>query len=89
MENIKDNELTALINLLEDPDDEIFSTIREKILSMGADVIPALENVWENTFNNVLQSRIEDIIQTIQFQILTKSIFESKSNSLEEMFGLS
>jgi regulator of sirC expression with transglutaminase-like and TPR domain len=67
MENIKDNELTALINLLEDPDDEIFSTIREKILSMGADVIPALENVWENTFNNVLQSRIEDIIQTIQF----------------------
>jgi regulator of sirC expression with transglutaminase-like and TPR domain len=67
MENIKDNELIALINLLEDPDEEIFSTIRERILSMGEEVIPALENVWENTFNNVLQTRIEDVIQTIQF----------------------
>lgn len=67
MENIKDNELNALIHLLEDPDDEIFTTIRERILSMGEEVIPALENVWENTFNNILQTRIEDIIQTIQF----------------------
>jgi regulator of sirC expression with transglutaminase-like and TPR domain len=67
MENIKDNELNALIHLLEDPDEEIFSTIRERILSMGEEVIPALENVWESTFNNILQTRIEDIIQTIQF----------------------
>ncbi len=74
MENIKDNELNALIHLLEDPDDEIFNTIRERILSMGADVIPALENVWESTFNNILQSRIENIIQMIQF-----------SNVLEEL----
>ena len=67
MENIKDNELNALIHLLEDPDEEIFSTIRERILSMGEEVIPALENVWESTFNTILQTRIEDIIQTIQF----------------------
>jgi len=67
MENIKDNELNALIHLLEEPDEEIFSTIRERILSMGEEVIPALENVWESTFNNILQTRIEDIIQTIQF----------------------
>ena len=56
-----------MILLLEDPDEEIFSEIRNRLLSLGNEVIPALEDVWENTFNNTLQSRIEDIIQTIQF----------------------
>ncbi len=56
-----------MILLLEDPDEEIFSEIRNRLLSLGNEVIPALEDVWETTFNNTLQSRIEDIIQTIQF----------------------
>jgi len=63
-----DNELNALINLLEDPDEVVFVAVKDQILSMGSDVIPALENVWENTFNNILQSRIEDIIHTIQME---------------------
>ena len=63
-----DNELNALINLLEDPDEVIFVAVKDQILSMGSNVIPALENVWENTFNNILQSRIEDIIHTIQME---------------------
>jgi regulator of sirC expression with transglutaminase-like and TPR domain len=63
-----DNELNALINLLEDPDEVVFVAVKDQILSMGSNVIPALENVWENTFNNILQSRIEDIIHTIQME---------------------
>ncbi len=63
-----DNELNALINLLEDPDEVVFVAVKDQILSMGSDVIPALENVWENTFNNILQGRIEDIIHTIQME---------------------
>ena len=63
-----DNELNALINLLEDPDEVVFVAVKDQILSMGSDVIPALENVWESTFNNILQGRIEDIIHTIQME---------------------
>jgi hypothetical protein len=67
MEQSQEKSLRAMILLLEDPDDEIFSEIRNRLLSLGNEVIPTLEDVWENTFNNTLQSRIEDIIQTIQF----------------------
>ncbi len=67
MEQSQEKSLRAMILLLEDPDEEIFSEIRNRLLSLGNEVIPALEDVWENTFNNALQSRIEDIIQTIQF----------------------
>jgi regulator of sirC expression with transglutaminase-like and TPR domain len=64
---LQENELKALIQLLEDPDDQIFDQIRTKLLSLGQEVIPALEDAWEATFNNTLQNRIEDIIQKIQF----------------------
>lgn len=62
-----ENELRAMIMLLEDPDEVIFDEIRTKLLDMGAPAIPALENVWESTFNPGLQNKIEDIIQHIQF----------------------
>ena len=37
-----DNQLRAMILLLEDPDEAIFSEIKERLLSLGAPVIPAL-----------------------------------------------
>jgi regulator of sirC expression with transglutaminase-like and TPR domain len=67
MDTQEEKSLRAMILLLEDPDEEIFTEIRERLLSLGNEVIPALEDVWESTFNSTLQGRIEDIIQTIQF----------------------
>jgi len=63
---MKENELQALIHLLEDPDEEVFSAVKEQIMLMGEEIIPALEHAWENTFNNTLQSRIENLIHDIQ-----------------------
>lgn len=60
-------ELDALISLLDDPDDAIFEQIRGKLMSLGNEVIPALENAWENSFDSLIQQRIENIIHKIQF----------------------
>lgn len=84
-ESMTDNELNALINLLEDPDEEVFSAVKDQILSMGSVVIPALEHVWENTFNNILQGRIEDVIHTIQMEQVKAELMlwvETGSNDL-------
>jgi regulator of sirC expression with transglutaminase-like and TPR domain len=74
MEKANDKSLRAMILLLEDPDEQVFSEIRGQLLSMGNEVIPALENIWESTFNNTLQSRIEDIIQKIQFNSTSEEL---------------
>lgn len=74
MEQQNDKSLRAMILLLEDPDEHVFTEIRGQLLSMGNDVIPALENIWESTFNNTLQSRIEDIIQKIQFNSTSEEL---------------
>lgn len=59
-------EIDALIHLLDDTDDEVFSHVRGRIITLGESVIPQLEEVWENSFNHLLQTRIEDIIHRIQ-----------------------
>jgi regulator of sirC expression with transglutaminase-like and TPR domain len=69
-------EVHALISLLDDPDEQVYLQIREKLLSMGFEVIPALESAWENSFDTILQQRIEGIIHRIQNDALVRAIKE-------------
>lgn len=64
---VSESEISALISLLDDPDDFIFNEVKTKLLSYGDEVIPFLEDYWEsNPMNLKYQSRIENIIQQIQ-----------------------
>lgn len=65
-----ENELKSLITLLDDPDSEIFNHVAGKLLSMGNNIVPELENVWQETIDPLLQQRIEIIIQKINFYSL-------------------
>ena len=69
-------ELKALINLLDDPDEEIYLHVKDKLLSLGQEVIPVLENAWElgDPFNNTVQTRIENIIHNIQFDTISQEL---------------
>lgn len=60
--------LTALINLLDDPDDTVFGMVQKELLKSNDDVIPELEKKWEMSFDEPSQERIENIIQHIQFK---------------------
>lgn len=66
----------ALISLLDDPDEKVFQQIKQKLLSMGFEVIPELESAWENSFDTILQQRIEGIIHKIQSNVLVRSFKE-------------
>ena len=70
MDKQPNKELSALINLLDEPDENAFDHIREKIFSFGQEAIPVLEKAWENSFEGIVQERIERIIKKIQQDIL-------------------
>jgi hypothetical protein len=72
---MRSKELIALVSLLEDPDNEIYQVISDKIIHEGASLIPALEKAWETSENTLFQQRIESIIHKIQFQS-TKDLLE-------------
>ncbi|MEO5910784.1 MAG: transglutaminase-like domain-containing protein [Pelobium sp.] len=64
---INEKEIASLIKLLDDPDPEIFSHIEEKLLTYGNDVISYLESAWEQSFDAILQERIENLVHKIQY----------------------
>jgi len=70
------NELSALISLLDDPDENVFFHIREKLLSLGQEIIPILEDAWEHSFDSLIQQRIENIIHKIQFEKIARELKE-------------
>lgn len=61
--------LQALIALIEDPDEQIFAHVRDRLLEYGPDAIKYLETSWEEQdFGLLFQSRIEALIHEIQFE---------------------
>ena len=73
-EKLNPQQIKALISLLDDNDLEIYNEIESKLLSIGKEVIPILEDFWENSFDAVLQSRIEQIVHKIQFESLLEEL---------------
>ncbi|MDX2249777.1 MAG: transglutaminase family protein [Bacteroidia bacterium] len=63
---MKDTEFKALIRLLDDDDPDIGAHIEQTLISLGGEAIPRLEEAWEQEKNELVQSRIEDIIHVIQ-----------------------
>jgi regulator of sirC expression with transglutaminase-like and TPR domain len=62
------SQIQALLHLLDDPDENVFSSVKNKIISFGKDIVPNLEGHWESTTDPALQKRIEDIIRIVNFQ---------------------
>ncbi|MGB1040625.1 MAG: transglutaminase-like domain-containing protein [Flavobacteriales bacterium] len=84
---MKDNkQIIALISLLDDPDEFIYNEVKNKLMSLGDETIPFLEEYWEtNAMNATSQSRIEELIQEIQFDTTFSNIekwLESDSQNL-------
>lgn len=64
---LENNEINALFQLLDDPDEEIFGIISDRLACYGQPIIPHLEHLWENSLHLKTQERIEKIIQRLHF----------------------
>ncbi|GAA4431102.1 transglutaminase-like domain-containing protein [Ravibacter arvi] len=61
-----EKEIRALVSLLDDDDEEVIAHVEGKIRSMGSEVIRFLEGQWEESFDPVLQKKIEDLVHDLQ-----------------------
>lgn len=65
-------EISALLNLIDDPDEDVFGAVSNKIVEYGKPIIPNLEDLWENTPNEIIQDRIELLIHRLHYTDLTE-----------------
>lgn len=76
-------ELKALVSLLED--EEIRPQIEQKIFSMGNSIIPFLEEEWAASFDASVQERLEEIIHTLQFDLLKERLVDWKKEGSKDL----
>jgi regulator of sirC expression with transglutaminase-like and TPR domain len=67
-------EINALFHLLDDPDQEVYDTVANKILLFGKEIIPNLEHLWENTVEESIQERIEQVIHRLHYKDLQTAL---------------
>lgn len=60
--------LSALVRLLDEPNESTYSKVKEQIFLYGSDAITALEDAWENSFDDTIQQRSLDLIHEIQYE---------------------
>lgn len=70
--NDRNQEIKALIDLLEDPDEDVFKHVEERLISLGEEAMHPLEKGWERSLRTEVQARIESIIRRIQFNSIRK-----------------
>jgi regulator of sirC expression with transglutaminase-like and TPR domain len=80
-------EISALFHLLDDPDEEVFSSVCDRIVSFGRGIIPNLENLWETTPDENVQERIELLIHKLHLRDLTEEFVNWKNGPCELLRG--
>ena len=64
------NELNALVHLLDDPDQEVNKIVVNKLISLGPEIIPSLEEYWEKSPDALVHKKIEEVIHIIHSDTL-------------------
>ena len=83
----ENREIKALLHLIDDPDEDVYNTVSDKILSLGKEIIPNLEQLSENLHNENTQERIEMLIHRVHFRELTNDFIQWKNNPSDLMTG--
>ncbi|ODS77314.1 MAG: hypothetical protein ABS46_18255 [Cytophagaceae bacterium SCN 52-12] len=69
-----EKEIRALVSLLDDDDEEVTTHVEGKIRSLGTEAIRFLEVQWEESFNPVIQKKLEDLIHDLQIDSMVERL---------------
>jgi regulator of sirC expression with transglutaminase-like and TPR domain len=84
--SVNENEINALISLLDDTDEEIVSHVTGKLLSYGYEVLPLLEDRYLAETQKSLQTRIHNIIDQIHHTGLRGSLADWARTGGKDLF---
>jgi len=79
-------EINALFKLIDDPDEEVFNTIADRLLVYGSPIIPDLEHLWENTLDEATLDRIEIMIYKLRLQDLKEAFLKWNTSPDASLF---
>ncbi|WP_126973358.1 transglutaminase family protein [Gynurincola endophyticus] len=72
----QNKEISSLFTLIDDPDEEVFAEVANRIITHGPRLIPSLEAYWEGACQSMIHKRIEVLIHRLRFQELSRAFEE-------------
>lgn len=78
-------EINALLNLIEDPDQDIFNSVSERFVGLGKEIIRILEDFKNSNSNLDVQEKTQLIISKINLKYLSLQVNEWKKNDGESL----
>ncbi len=81
----ENREIHALLHLIDDPDEEVFGVVSNRIIDFGKGIIPNLENLWENTISEDVQGRIELLIHRLHYRDLSDELGDWSRNIHQDL----
>ncbi len=79
------NELNALVHLLDDPDQEVNKMVISKLISLGPEIIPSLEEHWEKSPDVMVNKKIEEVIHIIHSDTLKTDLNDWAKNHSDDL----
>lgn len=86
MDAKRQKEFRALINLLDEPDLEMFNLIEKQIISHGYDILPFILEATENYFHEDVIHRIKTISEKINFDHISSELLKWKQLGAVNLF---
>ena len=83
----ENKEIKALLKLIDDPDEVVYETVSNKIISLGKDIIPNLENYGEAITNAELQEKIEQLIRRLHFEDIKEDFVKWSEGNADLLAG--
>lgn len=80
-------ELSALFLLIDDPDEDVYNAVCDKIATFGKEIIPDLEHLWETISDEDTQERIELLIHRLHLRELTEEFIKWKDGGAGLLAG--
>ncbi len=82
--------IKAMIQLMDDSDQEVVHMVETQIRTLGPSIIPILESEWENlSLNPFLQNKIENLIHEFQMESMkTKLMHWKQSGAMDLLEGM-
>ena len=86
MKVINEIDLHALIRLVDDPDESVYTQVRNTIMEFGSDAIPFLENSLDNLdYELIFHERIQRIVQDIHFEEIKQKLVQWSHSSDKDL----
>jgi hypothetical protein len=79
-------EINALLQLLDDPDEAIYKMVTNKIYEYGKDIVPHLEAFWQESQSLEVMERIEEIIHKLQVNGIEDELIKYISKDYHSAF---